>query len=724
MPVRRGIGIGALVGGRFRLEQELGEGGMGRVYEAVDLRYERPAAVKVIGRRLASEPEFRARFQREAAAAERANHPHVLPVWDYGEEGDSLYLATPLCDTDLGELVYERHGALDVEDALQILTQVAWALDWAHGRGVVHRDVKPENILLVHGPGEDHAYLADFGMARAVTDATLTQLGQPAALSPAYAAPEQWLGLSVGPEADQYSLAAALFACLTGRPPFYPLRADALRHAHLEAPPPGLPPEFGAGLEELSEVIQRALAKEPVARFPSCGAFLSSARAAVTDERRTAPASELEPTEPEHPAAPGSATTIGDTREAPSSPLLPPTVADAPVRAGPDQPPPASEPDGAAKEWDSIRGASDDRQAANRATETGYPEEREVGERPPAGAAPVAAADADEGIERPSRLTRVRVRFRERPLLPVALLGGLAIVAVLAVVLASGGSTTAHLTSIGVGRRPSDLAASGGRIWVANMAGRTLSAITATGGDARARAVDAGEAYPTRLAAGYGGLWAVSTTGALTRIDPRTAQKSGAGRLPGEVFGIAAGLGGLWVVDGSAGEVTRYTVQHNKLRASPPVRVERGAGDISLGPSAAFVTNGDDGTLTRIDATTLRATRIHVAKGIADVLVADGSVWIADPARGLVFRGDQNTGRPNAHFAVRRTDRGLLAAGAGSAFFIDVATGVATRFDEQSGELLSRQRVSNRGASAAVVAQGALWVADPAADSVRRLALK
>src|SRR5262245_31207658 len=154
MAVRRAtIGVGDLVGGRFELVAEIGEGGMGRVYEAVDRLYDRPAAVKILGRRLAGDREFRARFEREAAGAERANHPHVLPVWAHGREADCLYLATPLCDTDLGVLVYEERGRLDPEHALRILSQVAWALDWAHGRGIVHRDVKPENVLLITGPG-------------------------------------------------------------------------------------------------------------------------------------------------------------------------------------------------------------------------------------------------------------------------------------------------------------------------------------------------------------------------------------------------------------------------------------------------------------------------------------------------------------------------------------------------------------------------------------------
>jgi serine/threonine-protein kinase len=158
------IRVGDILGGRFELVAEIGEGGMGRVYEAMDLRHDRPAAVKVLARWLAEDFEFRNRFEREANAAERVTHPHVLPVWDHGEQEGMLYLATPLCDTDLRSLLVDE-GPLDCTRAVTIISQVAWALDWAHGRGVVHRDIKPENILLVVGPSEYHAYLADFGLA-------------------------------------------------------------------------------------------------------------------------------------------------------------------------------------------------------------------------------------------------------------------------------------------------------------------------------------------------------------------------------------------------------------------------------------------------------------------------------------------------------------------------------------------------------------------------------
>ena len=139
--MNRRIALGDVIADRFRLVADIGRGGMGHVFEAVDLKHDRQAAIKVIYRQLAEDPEFRARFQREAQAAERANHPHVLPVWDYGTAAGHLYLATPLCDTDLAGMLADS-GRVEPETAIAIMSQIAWALDWAHGRDVVHRDVK------------------------------------------------------------------------------------------------------------------------------------------------------------------------------------------------------------------------------------------------------------------------------------------------------------------------------------------------------------------------------------------------------------------------------------------------------------------------------------------------------------------------------------------------------------------------------------------------------
>ena len=238
----------------------------------------------MLARWLAEDEEFRQRFERESQAAERVTHPHVLPIWDYGEENGLLYLATPLCDLDLGDLISE-HEQLDADRALRIIGQVAWALDWAHGRGVVHRDVKPENVLLIAGPDTDHAYLADFGLARAKVDRTLTMTGHPAGLTPAYAAPEQWMGEEVGPAADQYALAATLYTCLSGHPPFHPRRGPSLRDAHLKESPPQLDGVVGGLPAGVGEAVARGLAKDPDDRFPTCRDLITAAQAAASAGR-------------------------------------------------------------------------------------------------------------------------------------------------------------------------------------------------------------------------------------------------------------------------------------------------------------------------------------------------------------------------------------------------------------------------------------------------------
>ena len=281
---RLSLGVGDLVDDRFRLLAELGEGGMSRVYEAVDLKYDRPAAVKVLARWLAEDDEFRERFEREARAAERVTHPHVLPVWHAGAENGLLFLVTPLCDTDLAGLL-KQGGVLEPGRALLIIGGIAWALDWAHARGVVHRDVKPENIFLLTSQGEDHAYLADFGLAKARVDATLTQAGRTAGLTPAYAPPEQWLGEEIGPAGDQYALAATLYTCLAGHPPFHSRRGSELRDAHLHEPPPDLSQVVAGTPRGLAEAVARALAKSSEQRFGSCTDFAVAAQTALRNGR-------------------------------------------------------------------------------------------------------------------------------------------------------------------------------------------------------------------------------------------------------------------------------------------------------------------------------------------------------------------------------------------------------------------------------------------------------
>jgi serine/threonine-protein kinase len=294
--------------GPYRLDREIARGGMGVVYNAYDERLERRVALKVLLGEFAEDREFRARFVQESRAAAALDHPHILPVFDAGEVDGTLYIASRLVDgEDLRQLL-ARTGPLEVDRALAIAAQVAGALDFAHGRGIVHRDVKPANLLLVASDdGEpEHAYLIDFGITTNESrDMRLTETGRFIG-TPEYVSPEQVSESPVDGRADQYALACVLYHCLTGSSPFpRPTSVDVL-HAHLhEAPPhpaavrPDVPPALDAA-------IVRALAKHRERRFPSCRAFVAAARAGATAAvaQPTVIDATLPATEPDAPVPP------------------------------------------------------------------------------------------------------------------------------------------------------------------------------------------------------------------------------------------------------------------------------------------------------------------------------------------------------------------------------------------------------------------------------------
>jgi nitrogen fixation protein len=267
--------------GQYRVERVIARGGMGVVYQAYDSRLERNVALKLLREDFASDPDFRERFLRESRAAAGLDHQNILPVFDAGEADGVLYIATRLVTgVDLRHHLAQE-GTLTLDRAVSIVGQVGWALDFAHSRGLVHRDVKPANILLVAGEhGEDdHAYLIDFGITkRAESDIGLTATGHFVG-TPEYVAPEQIDSRPLDGRADQYALACVLFHCLTGRSPFAGDTTVDILHAHMHTEPPrasdgraGLPPSVDAA-------ITRALSKNPARRFQTCRAFVAAARA-------------------------------------------------------------------------------------------------------------------------------------------------------------------------------------------------------------------------------------------------------------------------------------------------------------------------------------------------------------------------------------------------------------------------------------------------------------
>ncbi|GAB0102908.1 hypothetical protein JMUB6875_18790 [Nocardia sp. JMUB6875] len=264
--------------GRYRLLDVLGAGGMGQVFRAFDAGTNRIVALKVLPPALAHDPVYRERFRREALATARLNEPHVIPIHDFGEIDGRLFLDMRLVEgVDLGTRL-GLDGALTPDTAVSIIGQIAAALDAAHRAGLVHRDVKPSNILTT---AEDFAYLIDFGIARGGDDTGLTTDGA-AVGTFAYMAPERLEENEYDARADVYSLACVLYECLTGSKPFPGTSVERQIAAHLSSPPPRPSVESGLVPAAFDRVIADGMAKNPRQRYPSAGALAAAARAALS----------------------------------------------------------------------------------------------------------------------------------------------------------------------------------------------------------------------------------------------------------------------------------------------------------------------------------------------------------------------------------------------------------------------------------------------------------
>ncbi|BDU05395.1 serine/threonine protein kinase [Nocardia cyriacigeorgica] len=269
----------------YLIEGVLGSGGMGTVYLARHPRLPRREAVKVLSPQHSSDDEFRARFVREAELAARLDHPHIIAVHDRGVAEDLLWIAMQYVDgTDAAELIRRHPSGLAPARVARIVAQAARGLDAAHRAGMLHRDVKPANLLIEARPGGDEwVYVTDFGIARAAGSATaLTESGVVLATL-AYAAPEQLAARPVDQRADVYALGCTLFELLTASKPFPRPTAAAVLHAHLQEPPPRASVVNPALPASIDAVVAQALAKDPGQRFPTCGALAAAVSAALLE---------------------------------------------------------------------------------------------------------------------------------------------------------------------------------------------------------------------------------------------------------------------------------------------------------------------------------------------------------------------------------------------------------------------------------------------------------
>src|SRR5215213_1278494 len=274
------IRTGAVLAG-FRVESLIGQGAMGAVYLAVDTKTGGHAALKLLTPELSVDERFRQRFMREAELAASLEHPHVVPILSFGEEEGRLYLAMAhVQGTDLRELL-RREGPLEPTRALDLIAQVADALDAAHAADLVHRDVKPANILVAQVADGEHAYVCDFGLARHMSSVSSLTGDRGFVGTLDYVPPEQIAGGPIDRRADVYSLGCMLYECLTGERPFERESELALVYAHLNDPPPRATDVRSELPEGLDGVIATTPAKEPEDRYASCGELAAAGRAAL-----------------------------------------------------------------------------------------------------------------------------------------------------------------------------------------------------------------------------------------------------------------------------------------------------------------------------------------------------------------------------------------------------------------------------------------------------------
>ncbi len=446
---------GDVIGG-FRIDDVIGIGGMAIVYRAEQVSLGRPVALKVLSSKLTNDTVFRERFRREGTHAAALEHPNIVPVYDSGEQDGHLYIAMRLVEgTNLAELIQTR--GLTADQTIEILGPIASALDTAHAAGLIHRDVKPQNILIT---AQGHPYLADFGVAKGSNTYGLTATGGFVG-SVNYASPEQIKGLTLTPASDVYALTAVLYQCLTGHVP-YPRETDAgIMYAHLNEPPPTLPTITGAD-SDFHTVLARGMAKDAGSRYGHAGDLLNAAALSVS----RLPSRMRQSV----PAFPGEAT------DASSSPL---EANGAGSVVAPGTAAPASHTELVpGDELASLRDA-----AAFTAVDQ---------RRPP-------APEPEPEVAVPTRRWAV-----------IAGIGSAVVVAALAVLLLAGGSGAAHASAF----RSGDLLLSGGKEWhrdPSSLAGLALAgpiAISAPGIQIYAGAVEnpgtVAGAVPASLISAYG----------------------------------------------------------------------------------------------------------------------------------------------------------------------------------------------------------------------------
>ena len=599
MPVAAGDRVGTELAG-YRIERVLGRGGMSVVYLAEDPRLRRKVALKILAPELAGDERFRERFLRESQLAASLDHPNVVPVYEAGEVDRLLYIAMRYVPgTDLKALLRAEH-ALDPGRALAFVSQLASALDAAHERGLVHRDVKPSNVLLTGRAGREHCYLADFGLSTSASDRSVaTEMTQIVGTID-YVAPEQIRGGEIDGRADVYSLACLLYECLTADVPFRRPSDVAVLYAHLEEPAPRLS-EHAALAPELDAVLERGMAKFADQRWETCGAFVEAARSALAGRVVTIPGRRNVRRRVAGVAAAGAvaaAATIAVLLLGDSGTSI--ARADSLVRID----------------------VSGGRPTGGLA----------VGAEPSAvtvcGVSVWVTTLSGTVFEiDPKTLRSHAVRVHGRPS-DVANVGDLAAVVSgppeQVTMIDAGFGQVSDVVRVPAAHVPATAVAFGRDVWIADPSGHSVDLLDPPYTGVQSSISLAGA--PRFVAAGAGALWVVGGQ-TLWKIDPGSRRVVARVHLDFAPVAIDAGDGGAWLVDQSAAAIVRIDPRTNRIATTIPVG--RGPAAVAVGADAVWVANREDGTVSEIDPRHGSVRRIvRVGASPIDLVAGLGAVWV------------------------------------------------------------------------------------------------
>ena len=610
----------------YRIESLISRGGMGEVYLAEQDAPKRKVALKLLSPELSLDAGFRERFARESEAAASIDHPNVIPIYQSGQADGVLFIAMRYVEgTDLRTLIAEQ-GPLPPERGVHICAQVADALQAAHERGLVHRDVKPANILI---GTSDHAYLSDFGLIRRTElSAGITKTGQFMGTLD-YASPEQFEGKPLGSPTDVYSLGCVLFECLVGEPPFRREQDAAVMYAHLHDPPPSARARRPELPHWVDQVIEKSMAKRPVDRYATAGELAAALKGAQAGDpaprpRRTRSKAWL--------AVAGALIAVG---------LVLAVVALA--RGGDD--PASGEPSGAAAASTLPPGSLAMIDPGTGEASVPIPDAEGLGRDSSQHNLAIGeggvwlygsnVASLLQGFDESTGETRAELQI---PRDFNANAPDLALAVGSRTVWFSGAyhanrvsrvnpATNEELPPVSIGSGiVTDIVLGGDRLWVGSDDGTLTAFDPLTGQRLDKFEIDG---TPDALAYGNGSVWALDLLeGEVIRVDPVNRRVLERIPVPGSVRDIAAGDGGVWVLDPNAGTATPLDPSDNS--AGDPIAVGPAPTAIAVGLDSAWVTDGEDGNLYRIDPELRRATPIPLGTPLAVVAIgeADRSVWV------------------------------------------------------------------------------------------------